>query len=328
MTINPTNNLYTLGTGTVSTTVFLTVISDRNPTSYDLQWPVQQRWINKNSGIEYFLIGFVSTSGTVLANWIQISGGTTALNSLTGNSGGAISPIAGNINVLGDATTINIVGTFATATLTANVILPATAHVVLLGETSSIAGATPTSTAGIPLVSNGSSSDPSFSTALVPGGGTGLTSLTAYAVMTGGTTSTGNMQQVSGVGTAGQVLTSNGAGMLPSWQAGSAPGGFVWSEKGVDFNAQSGNGYFITAACTATLPSGASDGLTVAFIVDTASSLTIQAEASQFIRFGNMLSAMAGTVASQEIGDTMVLVYRATTSTWITLSSAGDWDVT
>lgn len=56
-------------------------------------------------------------------------------------------------------------------------------------------------------------------TVTVPQGGTGLTSLTAYAVLAGGTTSTGNVQQVSGVGTSGQVLTSNGAGALPTWQA-------------------------------------------------------------------------------------------------------------
>src|SRR3989344_4353516 len=57
-------------------------------------------------------------------------------------------------------------------------------------------------------------------TALTPAyGGTGLSSLTTYAVLTGGTTSTGNLQQVSGLGTSGQVLTSNGAGALPSWQA-------------------------------------------------------------------------------------------------------------
>lgn len=50
-------------------------------------------------------------------------------------------------------------------------------------------------------------------------GGTGQTSLTAYAILAGGTTSTGNLQQVSGLGTSGQVLTSNGAGALPTWQA-------------------------------------------------------------------------------------------------------------
>ena len=55
-------------------------------------------------------------------------------------------------------------------------------------------------------------------------GGTGDTSVTAYAVLCGGTTSTGAVQSVSGVGTSGQVLTSNGASALPTWQAASAAG--------------------------------------------------------------------------------------------------------
>ena len=52
----------------------------------------------------------------------------------------------------------------------------------------------------------------------VPRGGTGLASATAYAVLCGGTTSTGAFQSVASVGSAGQVLTSNGAGALPTFQ--------------------------------------------------------------------------------------------------------------
>lgn len=48
-------------------------------------------------------------------------------------------------------------------------------------------------------------------------GGTGVTSLTAYAVLIGGTTSTGAIQSI-GPGTAGQVYTSNGAGAAGSFQ--------------------------------------------------------------------------------------------------------------
>ncbi len=59
----------------------------------------------------------------------------------------------------------------------------------------------------------------------VASGGTGNTSLTAYAILAGGTTSTGAMQQVSGLGTSGQVLTSNGASALPTWQTVSGGGG-------------------------------------------------------------------------------------------------------
>lgn len=50
-------------------------------------------------------------------------------------------------------------------------------------------------------------------------GGTGDASVTAYAILCGGTTSTGAVQSVSGVGTLGQVLQSNGASALPTWVA-------------------------------------------------------------------------------------------------------------
>jgi hypothetical protein len=53
---------------------------------------------------------------------------------------------------------------------------------------------------------------------MVADGGTGVSSLTAYAPLFGGTTSTGPVQSGT-VGTAGQVLTSNGAGALPTFQA-------------------------------------------------------------------------------------------------------------
>lgn len=56
-------------------------------------------------------------------------------------------------------------------------------------------------------------------------GGTGNTTFTAYSVICGGTTSTGAFQNVSGVGTFGQVLTSNGAALLPTWQSVPAPTG-------------------------------------------------------------------------------------------------------
>lgn len=81
----------------------------------------------------------------------------------------------------------------------------------------------PSSTSGVPLISQGSSSQPAFGTAVVSGGGTGNTTFTAYSVICAGTTATGAFQNVSGVGTSAQVLTSNGAGALPTWQA--APSG-------------------------------------------------------------------------------------------------------
>lgn len=62
----------------------------------------------------------------------------------------------------------------------------------------------------------------------VAGGGTGVASFTAYAVICGGTTSTGALQSIASVGTSGQVLTSNGAGALPTFQtAGSVSGSLI-----------------------------------------------------------------------------------------------------
>ena len=54
---------------------------------------------------------------------------------------------------------------------------------------------------------------------VVRDGGTGVASHTAYAVVTGGTTTTSPMQSIASVGTADQVLTSNGAASLPTFQA-------------------------------------------------------------------------------------------------------------
>jgi len=53
----------------------------------------------------------------------------------------------------------------------------------------------------------------------VANGGTGLATTTAYSVVFTGTTSTGNFQASAGPGTAGYILTSNGAGALPTFQA-------------------------------------------------------------------------------------------------------------
>lgn len=105
---------------------------------------------------------------------------------------------------------------------------PATQYNVQVGgaTTSTLTSVAPSATSGVPLISQGAAANPVFGTAAVAGGGTGATSFTAYSVITGGTTSTNPLQNVSGVGTTGQILTSNGAGTLPSWQTAPTPGTF------------------------------------------------------------------------------------------------------
>lgn len=60
-------------------------------------------------------------------------------------------------------------------------------------------------------------------------GGTGVASTTAFVVVCGGTTSTAPLQPLAGIGSSGELLTSNGAGALPTFQA--AAGGGVTTQQ-------------------------------------------------------------------------------------------------
>ncbi len=71
-------------------------------------------------------------------------------------------------------------------------------------------------TAGTGLSKTGTTLN--ISTVPVANGGTSVNSFTTYALIAGGTTSTGALQSLASVGASGQVLTSNGAGALPTFQ--------------------------------------------------------------------------------------------------------------
>jgi hypothetical protein len=165
-----------------------------------------------------------NTGGALTGNAFTFTGGTTGLS--FGGSG-TTETLSGTLVVsnggTGAATLTGVLVGNGTSAVTGNAV---TNHNVLVGGTSNaITSVAPSASSGIPLVSGGSSADPSFTTAVVAGGGTGATSLTAYAVICGGTTSTGALQSVASVGTSGQVLTSNGAGALPTFQAAGSGGG-------------------------------------------------------------------------------------------------------
>jgi len=73
------------------------VVAQRAPTTNDKNYPVGQQWIDQSSDQSYALSRV--TSG--FAVWILEGPGASDVDTLTGNSGGAISPTAGNINILG-----------------------------------------------------------------------------------------------------------------------------------------------------------------------------------------------------------------------------------
>ncbi len=142
--------------------------------------------------------------------------------------------------------TITTLGTIGTGTWNATLISPAKGGTGIDngGRTITVAGNLSTIgafAAGLTFIGATSVTFPTSGTLAtttdlitVNHGGTGNTTFTAYSVICAGTTATGAFQNVSGVGTAGQVLTSNGAAALPTWQA--AGSGYVTSVTSADVN--------------------------------------------------------------------------------------------
>lgn len=106
-----------------STAPFITVIKDRPPTTLDginNAYQVGQRWVDtSNNNAEWFLLNFASANGSVTAHWVELAFGAGTVETLTGNTGGAVFPdSADNINLLGDSSGIQFAGSPSTHTLT------------------------------------------------------------------------------------------------------------------------------------------------------------------------------------------------------------------
>lgn len=197
-------------------------------------------------------------------------------------------------------------------------------NILVGGASNGITSVAPSATSGIPVVSQGSSANPTFGTAVVSGGGTGVTSATPYAVLCGGTTSTSALQSIASVGTSGQVLTSNGAGALPTFQT-AATGAISWLSNSGVFFASANKGYYLTGASTALLPVSISDGSVIIFFLRTGSTCTILANTGQVIVSGTNITEIGGTMTSSTFGNCVTLVYSSTYSTWSVTNIIGSW---
>lgn len=298
------------------------------------------------------LANFDSSSFSVTATGFVTASGTGILKTLTGNSGGAISPTAGNINTLGTGS-ITIAGSGSTLTTQ---LTGLTNHAVLVGAgTATITNVGPTATAGQVLQSAGSSADPVFSTATYPSTTTinqilysssanvvaGLSTANQGVLTTG----TSGIPVITSIAANGQLIigSTSGAPAAATLTAGtgisitngsnsitiaSTGSPMAWTDEATSFSAVAGNGYFITGTATATLPASPSQGNVIAFSVDAANILTIQANTGQVIRIGSGVSASAGTAANNARGDSVTLVYRSSDSAWIASSVIGTWTIT
>jgi hypothetical protein len=114
------NSLYGRSISGTSTIPFVDVFMPRDPTEQDINYQVQQKWLNTETDSLWILKGFSSTNAIVVANWFKIGGPMSFISTITGNTGGPVpgAPITNNINVLGDGITVETTGTPGDYTLT------------------------------------------------------------------------------------------------------------------------------------------------------------------------------------------------------------------
>lgn len=135
-------------------------------------------------------------------------------------SNGTNITVTGSPVSLGGTATIGVSGTIGVANGGTGISNP-TAHNILIGNGSSaMSQLTPSSSSGIPVVSQGVSADPVYGTASVAGGGTGSTTLTNHGVLLGQGTSA---VTATAAGSAGQVLQSSGALADPTYSTATYP---------------------------------------------------------------------------------------------------------
>ena len=91
-----------------------------NPTEYDSQnVALGDIWINTSSQEVWLLVALFKN----LATWVELGVKPSEVETLTGNTGGAVGPSgSNNINVVGDGTTLTVQGTAATNTLTVSLV--------------------------------------------------------------------------------------------------------------------------------------------------------------------------------------------------------------
>lgn len=201
--VKPSNQrAYAVGTGT--SVIGAPVQEGRDPTNLDVNYILYQEWVNTSNNNLWKLMSFTSTSGTVLANWLQVEGSSNEVHTLTGNTGGAVGPTANNINILGTSGQINVSGNPATSTLTLSLAGGGEAIDSFIPDTGT-SPVIPAADGSVTMSGSGSIQTVGGTNQLT----TQLTGLTNHAVLVGAGTAT--IKNVGPSATTGAALISGGS---------------------------------------------------------------------------------------------------------------------
>lgn len=271
--------------------------------------------INGGTGIS------VSGSPVSLGDSVTISASGALGQTITGDSGGALSPTAGNWNLSGSGSiTTSGSGSTLTTQLTG-----LTNHALLVGAgTTTITKVGPSATSGQVLQSAGASADPAFSTATYPSTATG-TGKILRADGTNWVATTATFPDTAG--SSGNVLTSDGTNWSSSPASG---GGITWTEvTGTSQAAAVNNGYIANNAglVTITLPANFVVGSVVRVGGLGAGLWSLVANTGDIINFGSSPTSAGGSLTATNRYDAVEVLGVATNSTWTVLSSVGNLTV-
>ena len=135
-----------------------------------------------------------------------------------------------------------------------------------------------------------------------------------------------NIFQTTTEGTANQLLTSNGAGTVPTYQT--PVSSITWQAIGASGALVNNIGYLCTtgAALSFSLPATSAVGTVIALSLVGSTSWTITQGANQYIIFGSSTTTVGagGSLASTAAGDTVYLVAMEADLGWVVVSSIGN----
>lgn len=317
MAFQPGANLYTQGFGSRPESVEVPHIEGRVPSTSDI-YPVGKRWTDTVGDSEYVLTSLSTVNGITSANWALLGTAGGELNTLTGDTGGAVTPNAGNINIVGGAD-VSVSGSGDTLTININ---PDTETVATL--TGNTGGPVSPSSGNIDVVGAGALSFAGSGDTLTGTITPGTALLSTLTGTSGGAISptAGNITFAAGT----NVTSIAGTGSTLTFNVGSS--GLAVTTVTTDTSMAVNNAYITNKAGTAAamlLPATASVGALVQVVGLGATGWSVTQNSGQTIRFNSSstTTGTGGSLSSTAQYNVVTLMCTVTNTDWTVISSEG-----